>query len=108
MCCFYDQISVYSDNVLSPHYRVQTGADLQGVPTVGTYRSCVRILLRPHFGDPVHRHDVPSIWNLITHLGIHRAEFVLRQKGNYIYFIFSSFLILTSVQNAELQLRIIR
>lgn len=69
---------MFSNTVLPPHDRIPTGADLQGVPTAGTYRSCVRVLLRPHSGDPVHRHDVPSVWNSLPHLGIHRAEFVLR------------------------------
>jgi len=69
------------NNVWSPHDLIPQGADLQGVSPVGANWSCVRVLLRPHSGDPVHRNDVPSFWNSVAHPGIHRAQLVLREKG---------------------------
>lgn len=65
-------------SVWSPHDLVPKGADIQGVSPTGTHRPCVRLLLRSHSGDPVHRNDVPSVWDVLPHPSIHGTELVLR------------------------------
>lgn len=53
----------------------------QGVPTSGTHRSGVCVLLRVHHSRTVHRHAVPSVRDVVAHTRFDRPELVLQQKG---------------------------
>lgn len=53
-----------------------TGAYLQGVSTIGAYRSSICILLRIDFGHTVYGDVVPSLWYPIAYIGLNGTEFL--------------------------------